>query len=119
MSRVGERIKRLRKERGWTQAELAKKVNKSAQVISNWERGYSSLDHEDVASLAKAFDVPADEIVETKVDEHKINRDLLSTVQKIEEIAKQHNMDTSDPRFHEILLKAFDIALIVNTKDDK
>lgn len=63
MPSIGEKIRKLRKERGWTQSQLAKKVNRSPQVISNWERGYSSLDHEDIVELATTFDVSTDEII--------------------------------------------------------
>ena len=38
---VGYYIKLRRKELGMTQSQLAQKVGKSAQVISNWEWGYS------------------------------------------------------------------------------
>lgn len=63
MPSIGENIRSLRKSRGWTQPELAKRVNRSPQVISNWERGYTSLDHDDVAKLATAFDVKTDMIL--------------------------------------------------------
>lgn len=49
---IGSRIKAKRKENRFTQIELAKLVNVSPQVISNWERGYSDLSSVDVARLA-------------------------------------------------------------------
>lgn len=57
---IGERIRKKRKEQKLTQAELAKQVNVSSQVISNWERGYTTPDSEDVRNLAKALDVTTD-----------------------------------------------------------
>lgn len=57
---IGERIRKKRKEHKLTQAELAKQVNVSSQVISNWERGYTTPDSEDVRNLAKALDVTTD-----------------------------------------------------------
>ncbi len=63
MPSIGESIRIFRKKHGWTQPELAKRVNKSTQVISNWERGYTSLDHDDVAKLAAAFDISADDLL--------------------------------------------------------
>lgn len=119
MSSVGDRIRKLRKERGWTQADLAKKVNKSAQVVSNWERGYSSLAHEDITNLVKVFNVPADEIIETEPTKKNLSWDLITTALKIEELAKKYDMDVSDPIFKEILAKAFDFAATVNRKDSK
>lgn len=60
MSISGNRIKERRIEKRLTQEQLADKVNKSKQVISNWERGYSKPIDEDLASLSKVLDVSAD-----------------------------------------------------------
>lgn len=54
---IGSQIKLLRKERKWTQQQLAKNINVSSQVISNWERGYTTPTAKDIAMLAKAFNV--------------------------------------------------------------
>ena len=41
-----------------TQLQLAQKVGKSAQVISNWERGYSpSMKMEELAKVATVLQV--------------------------------------------------------------
>lgn len=53
---IGERIKAKRKQSKLTQTELGKLVNVSSQVISNWERGYSEPNHDDVARLAIELD---------------------------------------------------------------
>ena len=57
---IGERIKDLRKNRGWRQKDLADKVNVSPQVISNWEREYSYPDHDDLARLSEVLEVTSD-----------------------------------------------------------
>jgi HTH-type transcriptional regulator, competence development regulator len=57
---IGNRIKEARKNKKLTQAMLASKVNKSPQVISNWERGYTSPDSNDIAQLSKVLEVSAD-----------------------------------------------------------
>ena len=56
------KIKELRRAKGWTQTDLAKKINVTAQVVSNWERGYTSLSAEDVQRLSQVFDVSMDDI---------------------------------------------------------
>ncbi len=38
---MGQIIKRLRKERNFTQEELAEQLNVSAQAVSKWELGGS------------------------------------------------------------------------------
>lgn len=55
---VGFYIKTRRVELGLTQAELGRKLSRSAQVISNWERGYSpSMKMGELASVAAALQV--------------------------------------------------------------
>ncbi|WP_239632872.1 helix-turn-helix transcriptional regulator [Paenibacillus sp. H1-7] len=50
-------------EKRITQEQLAVLVNKSKQVISNWERGYSKPVDDDLASLSSALDVSVDFIL--------------------------------------------------------
>lgn len=69
METVGQRIRKLRKENNWTQPQLASRVNVSPQVISNWERGYTRPDADDVARLAKVFNVKADYILLGRIDD--------------------------------------------------
>ncbi|CEH28013.1 DNA-binding helix-turn-helix protein [Aneurinibacillus migulanus] len=57
---IGRRIKEQRQKVKWTQKELAKKVNVSPQVISNWEREYTTPDSTHIALLSKAMQVSSD-----------------------------------------------------------
>lgn len=62
---ISERIKFYRKENGFTQKELGARINKSAQVISNWERGYTvSINQDDILNLANVFGVPVEKLVD-------------------------------------------------------
>lgn len=55
---IGERIRKSRKENNLTQEQLADLINKSPQVISNWERGYTStINHDDIAKLSVVLKV--------------------------------------------------------------
>lgn len=55
---VGKYIQIRRAELGLTQTELGSMVGKSGQVISNWERGYStSMKLVELARLADALQV--------------------------------------------------------------
>lgn len=60
MGTVGERIKILRNKKKITQQTLANMINVSSQVISNWERGYTSPDYDDIKRLADVLDATAD-----------------------------------------------------------
>lgn len=57
---MGARIRACRKNRGWTQDDLGKRVSVSPQVVSNWERGYSIPDSFNIQSLSQALNVSAD-----------------------------------------------------------
>lgn len=55
---VGKTIKSLRSERGWTQDELARRLNCSKQIISNYENGKRQPSYEMLGALADVFNVP-------------------------------------------------------------
>ena len=61
---VSENIKKLRKQRGWSQARLAIEANVSQQAISFIERERNEPSAEMIRALAKAFHVSMSEIME-------------------------------------------------------
>ena len=48
---IGQAFKKLRKAKGWTQEELASKLNISAQSISKWETDLCSPDISQIVPL--------------------------------------------------------------------
>jgi len=71
---IGDRIKLKRKENKITQSELGKKVNASPQVVSNWERGYTDPNYDDVARLAEALNCSADYLLGKTNNSNKVNK---------------------------------------------
>lgn len=62
---ISERIKFYRRECGLTQKDLGTRINKSAQVISNWERGYTTaINQDDILNLANAFSIPIEKLID-------------------------------------------------------
>lgn len=57
---LGERIKLLRKERGWSQGELAERIGSDARQISRYENGRITPSAEAIVKIAQAFDVSTD-----------------------------------------------------------
>jgi len=93
----GDRLKKLRKTQNSTQKELAKKVNVSPQVISNWERGYTDIDRDDLIRLANAFGVTTDDLLNRtpqtfKPLEKELNQAVVDGM-KVEDIRKKFNLD--------------------------
>ena len=52
--KFGAFISELRKERGWTQLELAQKLNVTDKAVSKWERGAGFPDIKLIEPLADA-----------------------------------------------------------------
>ena len=52
---IGQRIAELRKEKGWTQAELADKLGVTHQAVSQWERSETLPDILTLPKLAEIF----------------------------------------------------------------
>lgn len=52
-----ENLKALRKQKGYTQEELAARLNVVRQTISKWEKGQSVPDSEMLMKLAEIFEV--------------------------------------------------------------
>ena len=59
----GQRLARLRKERGFTQSKLANKMGLVQALISEYERDKIRPYHEMVARFAVALDVSTDELI--------------------------------------------------------
>jgi transcriptional regulator with XRE-family HTH domain len=60
---LGERICRLRKERGLTQGQLGNVVHVTQQVIAEYEAGYRNIPVYRLVSLAEALGVTAEELL--------------------------------------------------------
>ncbi len=60
---LSEKIQQLRKEKGWTQEQLAEMIFVSRTAVSKWEsgRGYPSLDY--LKSISKLFEVSIDDLL--------------------------------------------------------
>lgn len=85
MSKTGEKILSLRKNRNMTQAELGKELNISAQAVSKWEKGLSEPDIETSKHICKLFNITMDELVGITDTEEK-KSDLSENENKESEI---------------------------------
>ena len=60
---TSERIKALREARGWTQAELARRLNITRNGVNSWEQGLSMPSPACLVDLAKLFSVSTDHLL--------------------------------------------------------
>ena len=68
-----EKIVRLRKVNGWSQEDLAEKLNVSRQAISRWEGATAQPDATNILQLSKLFGVTTDYLLN---DEYESDNDL-------------------------------------------
>lgn len=54
------RIRELRASKGWTQADLAARINTKRQTIGNYETGFRGLDVPTINALCDVFGCTAD-----------------------------------------------------------
>ena len=57
---TGEKIKELRTARGWTQADLARRLGITRNGVNSWEQGLSVPSPASLVELAKIFSVSTD-----------------------------------------------------------
>jgi transcriptional regulator with XRE-family HTH domain len=57
---IGEKIRKLRKEKGWSQNQLAQKIDINTRNISLYESGKATPSSETVQKLANLFNVSTD-----------------------------------------------------------
>lgn len=60
---LSDNIKVLRKNRGFTQEELAARLHVTRQTVSKWEHGYSVPDAQILSDMADVLDVPVSELL--------------------------------------------------------
>ena len=73
---LGEKITRLRKKIGWSQEDLAEKMNVSRQAVSKWESGQTIPDLDKILLLSNLFNVTTDYLLKDKIeDEEYINNE--------------------------------------------
>jgi transcriptional regulator with XRE-family HTH domain len=60
MLNIGNKITLLRKEKGWSQGDLAEQISASREIIGKYERNENSPSLEMALKMAKAFGVTVD-----------------------------------------------------------
>ena len=66
---LNENIKNLRKNKGYTQEELANKLSVVRQTISKWEKGYSVPDAEMLKKLAEILDTDVSQLLGSTIEQ--------------------------------------------------
>ena len=65
---LADKIIRLRKKNGWSQEELAEKMNVSRQAVSKWEGAQTIPDLEKILMLGRLFGVTTDYLLKDEIE---------------------------------------------------
>ena len=79
-----EKLKMLRKEKGFTQESLADKLNVSRQAITKWESGDGIPDIENLKQISILFNTTIDELVKEDKDINLENKKNYSEIYELE-----------------------------------
>ena len=115
---VGQRIARIRKERGYTQNELAERIGTIQALVSDYERDKLRLNAEMAVRFAIALEVSTDELLglnsangggksKAKSEGKKPSRKVLRRLEKIESLPTTQQT---------VLLKTIDTFIKAATK---
>ena len=104
---IGQRLARIRKERGYTQVELAKKIGIIQTLVSDYETDRLRLSAEMAVRYSMALDITVDDLLAPKTAANRKNckQPSLKLVRRMEEIEKL------PPRQQTLVLSALDSML--------
>ena len=59
---IGNTIKELREQRGWSHQALATKLHLNKKTVGDWEAGLSSPSAKSIVGIVKLFGITADSL---------------------------------------------------------
>lgn len=80
-----ENLKELRKRKGYTQEELATKVNVVRQTVSKWEKGLSVPDADSLQKIAEVLEVDVSQLLGAKIEAEESRNEIAEQLSRINE----------------------------------
>ena len=81
----GENLKTLRKQKGFSQEELATRLHVVRQTISKWEKNLSVPDADTLIRLAEILEVSVSELLGAKIENENTASDVAEQLSRINE----------------------------------
>ncbi len=72
---LADKITNLRKKNGWSQEELAEKMQVSRQAVSKWEGAQTVPDLEKILALSRLFGVTTDYLLKDEIEDEEFTDD--------------------------------------------
>lgn len=80
-----DNLKTLRKNKGYTQEELASRLKVVRQTVSKWEKGLSVPDAEMLLKIAEEFEVSVSGLLGAKIEDEQNKSDVAEQLARINE----------------------------------
>lgn len=87
---LADKIIRLRKKNGWSQEDLAEKMNVSRQAVSKWEGTQTIPDLGKILQLASLFGVTTDYLLKDEIEDEEFISDSSDSVIKKVSLEEAH-----------------------------
>ena len=81
----GENLKTIRKQKGFSQEELATRLHVVRQTISKWEKNLSVPDADTLIRLAEILEVSVSELLGAKIENENTASDVAEQLSRINE----------------------------------
>lgn len=98
---VGKMVAKVRKDRGYSQQQLADKLNLSKQAVSNYETGKREPDYATLEAIADALNVPMSMLISPEDQERALNEIYATyeTGKKLQTIGDQLTAPSRSPEW--------------------
>ena len=113
LQKTGEFLKRLRKDKGLTQEQLAEKFCVSSRTVSRWETGSNMPDVGVLIELADFYNVDIREIIDGERKSEMMDSETKDTIKKVAAYATEKEKGTQSKVVYAAL--GISIALFVCT----
>ena len=109
-----ENLKTIRKAKGYTQEELAIKVNVVRQTVSKWEKGLSVPDADVLSHIAEVLEVSVSELLGAEMKQEDSKNKVAEQLAKIsEQLAIKNRRSKKIWKIIGIILLTIIIAIII------
>jgi transcriptional regulator with XRE-family HTH domain len=107
MISFGDKIKKLRKDRGWSQDDLAEKAGIHGRHVGKYEIGKAMPNAETVVRIAEALEVSIDYLLRDDANENPNPAARIKDRQLLAEFEVVDNMDEVDKSVIKSLIDAY------------
>lgn len=104
---LADKIIKLRKQNGWSQEELAEKLQVSRQAVSKWESAQSIPELEKLLMLSKLFGVTTDYLLKEELEDEEFADDSPAPTKRISLALANEFMDWRSSAAKSIALATF------------